>query len=55
MDHQVSRGQTIAASLLSVMLFFLLIYVVAPIIDSLLHVYGRGFVPERYGGGSEVR
>lgn len=54
MNNEISWGQTIAAAIASVIVFFLLLYVVAPIIESLLNLLGRFFVPERYGGGSEV-
>jgi len=54
MNSQVSWGQTVGAAIVSVVVFFLLLYVAAPIIESLLNLHGRLFVPERYGGGSEV-
>jgi|OpeIllAssembly_1097287.scaffolds.fasta_scaffold189025_2 hypothetical protein len=54
MNNQISWGQTIAAAIASIVVFFLLLYFVAPIIESLLNLFGKLFVPERYGGGSEV-
>lgn len=54
MNNQISWGQTVGAAIVSVVVFFLLLYVAAPIIESLLNLHGRLFVPERYGGGSEV-
>jgi hypothetical protein len=54
MNDQISWGQTVGAAIVSVVVFFLLLYVAAPIIESLLNLHGRLFVPERYGGGSEV-
>lgn len=53
-DARISWGSTIGAALVSVVLFFALLYIVAPIAESLLNLHGRLFVPERYGGGSEV-
>lgn len=54
MNNEISWGQTIVAAIVSVLVFFLLLYVAAPIIESLLNLHGRLFVPERYGGGSEA-
>lgn len=54
MNDQISWSQTVGAAIVSVVVFFLLLYVAAPIIESLLNLHGRLFVPERYGGGSEV-
>ena len=48
---------TIAASLVSVFGFLILVtflvYFVVPIAESLLNLYGRYFVPARFGGGSD--
>ena len=54
MNNQIYWGQTVGAAIVSVVMFFLLLYIAAPIIESLLNLYGLIFVPERYGGGSEV-
>jgi len=54
MNNQISWGHTIGAALVSVLVFFLLLYIAVPIVESLLNLHGRLFVPERYGGGSEV-
>lgn len=54
MNDHISWSQTVGAAIVSVVVFFLLLYVAAPIIESLLNLHGRFFVPERYGGGNEV-
>lgn len=54
MNNQIYWGQTIGAAIVSVVVFFLLLYVSATIIESLLNIYGVLFVPERYGGGGEI-
>ena len=54
MDREVSWGQTIAASILSIIIFFLLAYVVAQIVKSLFLLWARWFVPARFGGAGEV-
>jgi hypothetical protein len=54
MSARIYWGQTIGAMITSIVVFFLLLYVAAPIIESFLNLFGRIFVPERYGGGSEI-
>lgn len=54
MNNDISWGRTIGAIVVSVVAFFVLLYIVAPFLESLLSIFGRFFVPERYGGGSEV-
>lgn len=54
MDGRISWGQTIGAAIVSVIVFFFLLYIAAPIVESLMNFHGRLFVPERYGGGSQV-
>lgn len=54
LNGHISWAQTIGAMVVSVVAFFVLLYVVAPIIETLLNLFGGFFVPARYGGGSEV-
>lgn len=51
---EISWWQTTLAAILSVVGFFLLLYVVAPILEVALNIFGRIFIPERLGGGTEA-
>lgn len=52
--NKTSWGQTIAATIVCIVVFFLMLYIASPIIESLLNLFSRWFVPERFGGGSEA-
>jgi hypothetical protein len=54
MENSTSVGHTIGAAVIAVAGYFLLLYLGAPIIEWLLDFFGRWFVPERFGGGSET-
>lgn len=48
-----SFWHTFGAVIISVTVFFLLIYLVAPVFEYLLNLFGKYFVPSRFGGGAE--
>lgn len=54
MDRSFSIPHTIAAVVMTVVGYFLVLYFGTPIIQWALDLYGKWFVPERFGGGSEV-
>ncbi len=54
LKDEVSWAQTVGASLTSVLLFFLLFYFVAPILDNLLGLLGWFVVPESYRSGADT-
>jgi len=54
MPENGSAGQTISASISSIVIFLVFIYFAWPIADKILDIFGRLFVPARLGGGSEL-
>ena len=52
MERVISWERTTLAALTAIALFFALLYLVSPIYEWVMLVYGRIFVPERYGGGT---
>jgi hypothetical protein len=47
--------KTILAGIASIAGFFFCIYVVSPIVESLLNLHGQLFIPERFGGGDSIK
>lgn len=54
MNRNYSIWQTILAALTSIAIYLLMIYIVTPILDKLLTIFGKYFMPESFGGGSEA-
>lgn len=54
MEKSNNFFQTVFGSLFCVIVFFGLLYVATPIFQFILYLYGRIFIPERLGGGSQV-
>ncbi len=54
MTNETSWVQTIAATFVCIVVYFFLLYFVAPIVEYLVRQFGIFFVPNRFGGGSEV-
>lgn len=49
-----SWRQTILAAITSIAIYLIMIYIVTPILDKILIVFGKIFIPERFGGGTEA-
>ena len=54
MKERFSVVHTTAVAVTVVVVYFVVLYVGTPIIEWALNLYGRWFVPERYGGGREL-
>lgn len=54
MTRTTEALHTVGAVVLSVLVFFALLYLVAPVFEWIVNLYGYLVVPERYGGGAEV-
>jgi hypothetical protein len=54
MEDRFSIAQTVGAAIAVVVIYFVILYIGTPIIQWAFDLYGRLFVPERFGGGREV-
>jgi hypothetical protein len=55
MKSEKSLAHTVGAILVCHGVYLLMVYVVTPILDKILTIFGIFFIPERYGGGSEAQ
>jgi hypothetical protein len=54
MERTYSRWQTIFAAITSIAIYLIMIYIVTPMLDKILIVFGKILIPERFGGGIEA-
>lgn len=55
MESEKSLSHTVWAIIVCIGIYLFMIYVVTPILDKILTIFGIFFIPERYGGGSEAQ
>src|SRR3972149_1427004 len=54
MNRTFSIWQTIVAAMTSISIYLIMVYIVTPILDNVLIIFGKFFIPERFGGGSDA-
>lgn len=54
MKEKMSWGHTLAAAIICIVVYLLMMYIVTPIFDKILTIFAKLFVPERFGGGSSA-
>jgi hypothetical protein len=54
MNRTSSIWHTILAAMSSIFIYLIMIYIATPILDKLLIIFGKFFIPERFGGGNEA-
>lgn len=55
MESEKSLSHTVWAIIVCIGIYLFMIYVITPILDKVLTIFGIFFIPERYGGGSEAQ
>jgi hypothetical protein len=55
MESEKSLSHTVWAIIVCIGIYLFMIYVITPILDNVLTIFGIFFIPERYGGGSEAQ